>query len=144
MKAIISLLVAVAASSAFGITVERYQENLGGIELHNACITASHVQSKKDQKVCASALVPKTVSDGENTFTEWTCPAYKLAPLSIERAQQVPDCKEYSYEDDNMVCKTMGTKSVVVGPQIKVQVESGFPGDSMDISFKTVTLPACQ
>jgi hypothetical protein len=144
MKAIITMIVAVAASSAFGMTVERYEENLGGISLDNACITATQVKSKKDQKVCASALVPHTYQDGENTFTDWVCPSYKLSSLAIDRAQQVATCVEYSYQDDNMICKTMGTKSVVVGPKIKVQVETGFPGEQLSVSYKEVTLPACQ
>lgn len=159
MKTIIVLALALSASSAMASLGKSsswseifasgadliFEENLGGISLDNACLTAGEVKSIRPVKTCAQ-FVPVEVRDGDMTYTDYVCKQWTMAYLSVSRVSDVKACAEYSHSNENMECVRFETKRATVGSTINVSVvEDSYSDHSNWPGFtKQFTFPACK
>ena len=147
MKRILSTILAITATAAIAQAspVLRFEENLGGIALDNACLSANEIKTIAKQSVCAADLVAVEVRDSELVYNEYRCLAGQtLSHLSYPRTTLVDVCEYYVKQEDNQVCGSFKKVPKTVQSVIKVQIENNTYGESTDISFGTVTLPDCR
>ncbi len=157
MKTIIALAIALSASAAMALDKNSswseilgsgatlvFEENLGGIALENACLTATEVQSIRATKNCAN-LVPVEHKEGDSTWTDWVCEKYVVSKVTYPRTTEKSVCMEYGYEQDNFVCTQYGTVHATVASSINVTVEENGFGENGNYGFtKVYTFPACK
>lgn len=148
MKLISFIATALLATSAFAGTsyIHDYDAALRGIELSNACITASDVKTIKAVKACTN-LVPVTHNPGTDyEYTEWVCKKWETTHQSYPRAFDRTVCLEYGPGGEGYAgCVQTGVKQDFLPETIKVRVvtENGEWSDYPGVS-KKFTFPACK
>lgn len=122
-----------------------YEENLGGIDFRNACLTETEVKSIKPMKYCGSDLVPVKKGQNKDSFTDWVCQDWVNGIYSYPRTVVMNYCEKWAKDyDQNLSCVKETKRPVTVPQTIKVRVVqttgsySTYPGFS-----KLFTLPDC-
>ena len=155
MKTIMmTALTVLSASFAFATThmSHNYQQVLGDISLHNACVTADTVRSIRPTRTCASELKARVVhqrGDIGSSYLEWYCPKYTYATLEYPRAFERTVCTDLRKvghgETETLECAAYGHQSEFLPQTIPVQVweehgeVSTWPGRTRSFTF-----PACE
>jgi len=160
MKTITALLITVSASAALAGTwgpetpwekifktkqlILLMDENLGGIELSNACLTDTEIRTIKDMRYCPK-LVKVKKGENKDTWNDWVCEQWVVGPYSYPRTTTQDACFEWTRTaNQGEVCTDKRVVSVTVGETINVRVSKGYGTTSTYPGFqKQYTFPDC-
>ena len=119
------------------------QDNLGGIDMKNACLTPDQIKTIKPMRYCPK-LVPAKA--GENNRSSWVCENWVTGPYAYPRTIMMNHCQKWSQDNSqNNYCEIEDKQPVTVPQTIQVRViqtqasYSTYPGFQ-----KMFTFPDCK
>ncbi len=150
MKIASFIATALLAVSAFATTTTVYHDYDGalrGINLNNACVTASTVQTIHATRNCTKLVPIVHPGHGEQDgYTEWVCEKWENSQMSHSRAFNRTVCLEYVNNGEaGQYCAQYGQKADFLPATIKVSVVTSngeydnFPGVTQNYTF-----PSCK
>jgi hypothetical protein len=150
MKSLILLatLVTTSAFAGFGHSTYTYHDfgaALRGIELSNACITATEVKTINAMNICTKYETKTVHAPHNETYEETNCVEHAMQNLAFPRTFTKTICVKMTEGRHYSGCEVYGTEEAFLPDTIKVATvtvngdRENWPGVSANFSF-----PACK
>ncbi len=134
-------------NSRSAVANTQHSSYMSGIELGNACLTETTVQTIKPVSVCVKlvAVEHKNQTEGSN-YPTYDCKQYAIQHVVRPRSYQVQVCTKDVlvdvYEGAMYECREWGMKPVFIGGTVKAEVRE-MASEFIPTFEKAYTFPTC-